>query len=61
VCRGFRLRAGFDAYFQAEEVAPRAFRFTVTADTPGSEYGILPPGTAGVGSLGKVYTFAISE
>jgi len=50
-----------DAYFQAEKIAPRAYRFTGTAETPGSEYGILPPGTAGVGSLGKVYTFAISE
>lgn len=47
--------------FHAEKVAPRTYRFTVTADTPGGEYGILPPGTAGVGSLGKVYTFAISE
>jgi hypothetical protein len=47
--------------FKAEKVAPRTYKFTVEADTPGGEYGILPPGTAGVGSLGKVYTFAISE
>jgi hypothetical protein len=46
---------------KAEKVAPRTYKFTVEADTPGGEYGILPPGTAGVGSLGKVYTFAISE
>jgi len=46
---------------KAEKVAPRTYKFTVGADTPGGEYGILPPGTAGVGSLGKVYTFAISE
>ena len=47
--------------FTAEKVAPRTYRFTVDRETPGGEYGILPPGTAGVGSLGKVYTFAISE
>ncbi|HKO17260.1 MAG TPA: hypothetical protein VJU82_00065 [Acidobacteriaceae bacterium] len=47
--------------FKAEKVAPRTYKFTLDADTPGGEYGILPPGTAGVGSLGKVYTFAISE
>jgi hypothetical protein len=47
--------------FKPEKIAPRAFKFTIDTDTPGGEYGILPPGTAGVGSLGKVYTFAISE
>lgn len=47
--------------FKAEKVAPRTYKFTLNTDTPGGEYGILPPGTAGVGSLGKVYTFAISE
>jgi hypothetical protein len=44
-----------------EKVAPRTYKLTIDIDTPGGEYGILPPGTAGVGSLGKVYTFAISE
>lgn len=47
--------------FKPEKVAPRTYKFTLDTDTPGGEYGILPPGTAGVGSLGKVYTFAISE
>ena len=47
--------------FKAEKLAPRTYKFTLDASTPGGEYGILPPGTAGVGSLGKVYTFAISE
>lgn len=47
--------------FKAEKVAPRTYKFTLDTETPGGEYGILPPGTAGVGSLGKVYTFAISE
>jgi len=47
--------------FKPEKVAPRTYKFTIDSDTPGGEYGILPPGTAGVGSLGKVYTFAISE
>jgi hypothetical protein len=47
--------------FTPEKVAPRTYKFTLDLDTPGGEYGILPPGTAGVGSLGKVYTFATSE
>lgn len=47
--------------WKPEKVAPRTYKFTIDTDVPGGEYGILPPGTAGVGSLGKVYTFAISE
>jgi hypothetical protein len=41
--------------------APHTYQFTVGADTPGGEYGILPPGTGNLTNGGKIYTFAISE
>lgn len=47
--------------FQPHKVAPHAWEFTLGMDTPGAEYGILPPGTASVVNGGKIYTFAISE
>jgi hypothetical protein len=43
------------------KVAPRTWKFTIETDTPGGEYGILPPGTTSVVNAGKIYTFAISE
>ncbi len=43
------------------KVGPRAWTFRLASDTPGAEYGILPPGTGNVTNGGKIYTFAISE
>jgi len=47
--------------FKPVKVAPRTWTFTLGRDTPGAEYGILPPGTGNVTNGGKIYTFAISE
>ncbi len=47
--------------FSATRIAPRTYTFTLPKDTPGAEYGILPPGTGNVTNGGKIYTFAISE
>ncbi len=43
------------------KAGPRAWTFRLATDTPGAEYGILPPGTGNVTNGGKIYTFAISE
>ena len=43
------------------KTAPRTWTFTLPADIPGAEYGILPPGTGNVTNGGKIYTFAIVE
>jgi len=47
--------------FTAKKIAPRTWVFTLGRDTPGAEYGILPPGTGNITNGGKIYTFAISE
>jgi hypothetical protein len=47
--------------FKSRKTAPRTYEFTVGTDTPGGEYGILPPGTGNLTNGGKIYTFAISE
>lgn len=47
--------------FKPVKTAPHTYEFTVGTDTPGGEYGILPPGTGNVTNGGKIYTFAISE
>ena len=47
--------------FTPHKVAPRTWEFTLGKDTPGAEYGILPPGTGNAANGGKIYTFAISE
>ena len=47
--------------FAPVRIAPHTWAFTVPRDTPGGEYGILPPGTGNVTNGGKIYTFAISE
>jgi hypothetical protein len=47
--------------FKPVKTAPRTYQFTLGTDTPGAEYGILPPGTGNVTNGGKIYTFAISE
>ncbi|HEX9200848.1 MAG TPA: hypothetical protein VF865_14915 [Acidobacteriaceae bacterium] len=47
--------------FKPKKTAPHTYEFTVGTDTPGGEYGILPPGTGNVTNGGKIYTFAISE
>ena len=47
--------------FQPKRIAPRVYTFTVPRETPGGEYGILPPGTGNVTNGGKIYTFAMSE
>jgi hypothetical protein len=47
--------------FTPTKIAPRTWTFTLGPDTPGAEYGILPPGTGNVTNGGKIYTFAISE
>ena len=47
--------------FTPQKIAPRTWTFTLGPNTPGAEYGILPPGTGNVTNGGKIYTFAISE
>jgi len=47
--------------FKPTRIAPRTWTFTLGRDTPGAEYGILPPGTGNITNGGKIYTFAISE
>jgi hypothetical protein len=47
--------------FRPVKTAPHAYTFTLGKDTPGGEYGILPPGTGNVTNGGKIYTFAITE
>jgi hypothetical protein len=47
--------------FTPTKIAPRTWTFTLGPDTPGAEYGILPPGTGNVTNGGKIFTFAISE
>ena len=47
--------------FKPVKTAPHTYEFTLGTDTPGAEYGILPPGTGNVTNGGKIYTFAISE
>ncbi len=47
--------------FTPVKTAPHTYTFTVGRNTPGGEYGILPPGTGNVTNGGKIYTFAISE
>ena len=47
--------------FTPHKVAPHTWEFTLGTDTPGAEYGILPPGTGNAANGGKIYTFAISE
>ena len=47
--------------FTPHKIAPRTYTFTLGQDTPGAEYGILPPGTGNITNGGKIYTFAISE
>ena len=47
--------------FHPHKVAPHTWEFTLGMDTPGAEYGILPPGTTSTANGGKIYTFAISE
>ena len=50
-----------DVPIKLTKVGPRAWSFRLASDTPGAEYGILPPGTGNVTNGGKIYTFAISE
>jgi len=47
--------------FNPIKTAPHTYQFTVDQNTPGGEYGILPPGTGNVTNGGKIYTFAIVE
>ena len=47
--------------FTPAKIAPRTWTFSLGKDTPGAEYGILPPGTGNATNAGKMYTFAISE
>jgi hypothetical protein len=47
--------------FKPVKTAPHTYQFTVSKDTGGGEYGILPPGTGNVTNGGKIYTFAIVE
>jgi hypothetical protein len=47
--------------FKPVKTAPHTYQFTLGPETPGAEYGILPPGTGNVTNGGKIYTFAISE
>ncbi len=50
-----------DVSIDPRKIAPRTWTFTLPADIPGAEYGILPPGTGNVTNGGKIYTFAIVE
>ncbi|HEY2860754.1 MAG TPA: hypothetical protein VGJ21_20245 [Terracidiphilus sp.] len=70
--REFRVRTGGiihstggadrdEVEFKPKKIAPRTWEFTIGPETPGAEYGILPPGTGNVTNGGKIYTFAISE
>jgi hypothetical protein len=70
--REFRVRTGGiihstggadrdEVTFKPVKTAPHTYQFTLGLDTPGAEYGILPPGTGNVTNGGKIYTFAISE
>jgi hypothetical protein len=52
---------GDEVEFKATRIAPRTWTFTLPKDTPGAEYGILPPGTGNITNGGKIYTFASSE
>ena len=47
--------------FKPVRIAPRTWTFTIPRDTPGGEYGILPPGAGNITNAGKIFTFAISE
>ena len=47
--------------FTPHKIAPRMYTFTIPANLPGAEYGILPPGTGNATNGGKIYTFAITE
>ena len=47
--------------FTSARIAPRTYTFTLPKETPGGEYGILPPGTGNVTNGGKIYTFATTE
>jgi hypothetical protein len=47
--------------FKPVKTAPHTYQFTIGMETPGAEYGILPPGTGNIANGGKIYTFAISE
>jgi len=47
--------------FKPVRIAPRTWTFTLDRNTPGGEYGILPPGTGNITNGGKIYTFAIVE
>lgn len=47
--------------FKPVKIAPHTWTFSLGQDTPGGEYGILPPGTGNITNGGKIYTFAISE
>jgi hypothetical protein len=50
-----------DVAINPVKIAPRTWTFTLPADIPGAEYGILPPGTGNVTNGGKIYTFAVVE
>ncbi len=47
--------------FAPVKIAAHTYAFSVPRDTPGGEYGVLPPGTGNVTNGGKIYTFSISE
>lgn len=47
--------------FTAKKTAPRTYEFRLNTETPGGEYGLLPPGTGNITNGGKIYTFAIVE
>lgn len=50
-----------EVHFTPVRIAPHTYTFTLPRETPGGEYGILPPGTGNVTNGGKIYTFATSE
>jgi hypothetical protein len=50
-----------DVPIKPVKIATHTYTFSLAKDTPGGEYGILPPGTGNITNGGKIYTFAISE
>ena len=50
-----------DVAIKPVKTAAHTYVFSLPADIPGAEYGILPPGTGNVTNGGKIYTFAIVE
>ena len=47
--------------FNPKKIAAQMYTFTVPIDIQKGEYGVLPPGSAGMQGTGKIFTFSIVE